>query len=343
MKSHKALTLTIFLIISLISGGFFCFSAFADKISTPEAVSPEKKAELEKAQNSCLYLADQGVKYFPLSSLGQFGTGPHQGVHTQADWEGNNAVDIFEKEGTPVIAVENGEIAESYGRMADDSGGASGFYLYLKTDKTDYYYAHLRDIATGVTPGKKVLAGDIIGYVGSVNNVSHLHFAVKPPTNPEKLLTPFYLCADEKDLKKPWLWPVSEGSKSNDYGVFMNTDYDGITISSGSSDANILAPTDGTVRYVYKGGDLGITPYYGLGKVLVLQHLKDGETFFTLYGYCADIFVKEGQVVKEGDIIAKEGNSGLLSSLDMNAVVFKYGKTLPVSKTNTRDPLVYFK
>jgi len=343
MKFYKSLTIKVFILVSLFSGGFFCLSAFAEETTAPPATPPEKTAELEKAQNNCLYLPDQTFKYFPLSSLGQFGTGPHQGVHTQSDWEGNNAVDLFEKEGTPVIAVEGGEIAESFGRMADASGGASGSFLYLKADTNIYYYAHLKDVAPGIAAGKKVLAGDILGYVGSINSVSHLHFAVKPPSNPEKLLAPFYQCAAEKDLKKPWLWPVSEGAKSNDYGVYMNNDYDGITISSGKTDANVLAPAEGIVRYIYKGGDLGITPYYGLGKVLILQHDKNGETFFTLYGYCADIFVKEGQVVKQGDIIAKEGNSGLLSSLKMNAITFKYGKTLPVSKTNTRDPLVYFK
>ena len=343
MVINQKLIIKRVVLFSLITGGFFCFSAFAQETTPTIPATPEQKEAVNKAQAECLYLSDQKIKYYPLTILGQIGTGPHQGVHTQSDWEGNNAVDLLQKEGTPVVAVENGEIAESFGRIADDSGGTSGFYLYLKTSTTTYYYAHLKDVATGITPGKKVLAGDILGYVGKVNEVSHLHFALKPPTNPEKILAPFYQCAVEKNLKTPWLWPVSNGTKSNDYGILMNNDYDGITISSGSTDATILAPTDGIVRYVYKGGDLGVAPYYGLGKVLVLQHEKDGETFFTLYGHCADIFVKEGQVVKQGDIIAKEGSTGLLSPLKMNALVFKYGKSLPVSKTNTRDPLIYFK
>ncbi len=331
-----------FFLIIIFSGGFFYLTVFAEETVTTQ-LTAEQKAQTETAQNNCLSLPEQKIQYFPLSSLGQLGPGPNQGVHTQNDWEGTNAVDIYEKEGTAVIAVTSGKIGDSLGLMADASGGVSGYYLYLISPDNTYYYAHLKSITPGLVSGKTVNAGDILGYSGGANNINHLHFAAQPPLNPEQLLLPFYQCAKEKGLKKAWSWPVTGGTKNNDYGLFFNNNYDGLLINSGLSTSNIIAPADGVVRYVYTGGDLGVTPYYGLGKVVVLEHEKNGETVFTLFGHCADIFVKDGQVVKQGDVIAKEGSSGLLNSLKMNAVVFKVGKALPISQTNTRDPLIYFK
>jgi len=61
---------------------------------------------------------------------------------------------------------------------------------------TRYYYAHLSAFAEGVTEGKVVTAGDVVGFVGNTGNAAttpaHLHFEVHanggPAVNPYPLL-----------------------------------------------------------------------------------------------------------------------------------------------------------
>lgn len=90
--------------------------------------------------------------------------------------------------GTPVIAVESG-IVEALG-WNQYGGWRIGIRSF--DSKRYYYYAHLRQnrpYAEGLSEGKTVKAGDVIGYVGrtgysakeNVNNikVSHLHFGLE--------------------------------------------------------------------------------------------------------------------------------------------------------------------
>jgi murein DD-endopeptidase MepM/ murein hydrolase activator NlpD len=115
------------------------------------------------------------IRVFPVSASGSpsfvddFGvlgrTGkPHQGI------------DIFAGEGTPVLAVDDGQV-----RFALDPLGGNAFYL-VAGDGTTYYGAHLSGYVGGAP--RAVLAGDVLGYVGHTGNAqgtpSHLHFEVHP-------------------------------------------------------------------------------------------------------------------------------------------------------------------
>jgi murein DD-endopeptidase MepM/ murein hydrolase activator NlpD len=89
------------------------------------------------------------------------------------------AVDILAPRGTPVIAVEDGEIR----RLSTDNGGG-GIVVY-QVDPSGgfvYYYAHLERWADGLTVGDAVTRGQVIGYVGTSGNAPpgtpHLHFAI---------------------------------------------------------------------------------------------------------------------------------------------------------------------
>jgi murein DD-endopeptidase MepM/ murein hydrolase activator NlpD len=65
----------------------------------------------------------------------------------------------------------------------------------------------------------------------------------------------------------------------------------------------VYAAADGTIEMAgHSGGGYGI--------VVVIKH---GYGFQTLYGHLSQVLVREGQVVKRGDCIAKSGRTGLVS------------------------------
>ena len=90
----------------------------------------------------------------------------------------HEAIDIIAPRGTPVLAVDSGTIRKLF------TSKAGGFTVYqFDSDEVYcYYYAHLDRYAEGLTEGKAVQRGDLIGYVGSSGNakpdVPHLHFAI---------------------------------------------------------------------------------------------------------------------------------------------------------------------
>lgn len=113
--------------------------------------------------------------------------------------------DIMGSVGTPILAVEGGTVTEcGWNRYG-------GWRIGIRSDDTlrYYYYAHLRKdrpFAAGMEKGKRVEAGDVIGYLGvtgysdreNVNLKScrpHLHFGLQLIFSPEQ----------EKGSKEIWV------------------------------------------------------------------------------------------------------------------------------------------
>lgn len=72
--------------------------------------------------------------------------------------------------GTPIMAVGDGVISEA--RYKANNGN------YVKMRHNSVYetqYLHMSKIATGIKPGKRVIQGDIIGYVGSTGLATGPH------------------------------------------------------------------------------------------------------------------------------------------------------------------------
>jgi murein DD-endopeptidase MepM/ murein hydrolase activator NlpD len=99
--------------------------------------------------------------------------------------ERHEATDILAPRGTPVLAVDSGVIRKLF---LSKAGGIT-IYQFDPSEKLCYYYAHLDRYAPGLTEGKKVRRGELIGYVGISGNADpntpHLHFGISE-LGPEK-------------------------------------------------------------------------------------------------------------------------------------------------------------
>jgi murein hydrolase activator len=104
-------------------------------------------------------------------------------------------------------------------------------------------------------------------------------------------------------LKGKLNWPVSGGHIVRHFGEDRNAKLNTVTLNYGvdikaSSDLNIKVPADGVVS--------AIDWIPGYGGVIIITH-KDG--YRTVYSHFSEIFVKEGDKVKPGSVIARVGES----------------------------------
>jgi hypothetical protein len=96
-------------------------------------------------------------------------------------------------------------------------------------------------------------------------------------------------------------WRVNANTKEQKY-------YEGI-----DWEASLGAP----VKTVAAGQVKAVTDSTQYGRTIVIQHSGDMES---IYGYCADILVKDGDVVTQGQIIAKVGK---MTNTDMARLHFE--------------------
>ena len=102
---------------------------------------------------------------------------------TITDPNGHTGIDLYQPIGTPVYAVEGGDILAA-GTINNTYGNTAYGNCVLIDHKNGYYtfYAHLNTVV--VKTGMSVIKGAVIGTVGSTGNVTgpHLHFEIR--TNP---------------------------------------------------------------------------------------------------------------------------------------------------------------
>jgi murein DD-endopeptidase MepM/ murein hydrolase activator NlpD len=87
----------------------------------------------------------------------------------------HRGVDFAAPRGTPIYAAGNGTIASA--------GRKGGYGKYVRIRHNERYstaYGHMHRIARGISRGKRVKQGQIIGYVGSTGRSTgpHLHYEV---------------------------------------------------------------------------------------------------------------------------------------------------------------------
>ncbi|MFY7897800.1 MAG: M23 family metallopeptidase [Candidatus Planktophila sp.] len=105
------------------------------------------------------------------------------------------ATDILAKAGCKFVAPINGIVDEvnrvdtwrSPPNLGITRGGLS--VSIIGEDGVRYYGSHLRSIPENIQPGVSVLAGDVLGAIGSTGSARgtapHLHFGISWPTPPD--------------------------------------------------------------------------------------------------------------------------------------------------------------
>jgi murein DD-endopeptidase MepM/ murein hydrolase activator NlpD len=90
----------------------------------------------------------------------------------------HEATDIIAPRGTPVLAVDDGNIVKLFWSVA----GGRTIYEFDPTEHFCYYYAHLDGYDVHIREGLNVHRGQVIGYVGTTGNAPanqpHLHFGI---------------------------------------------------------------------------------------------------------------------------------------------------------------------
>jgi murein DD-endopeptidase MepM/ murein hydrolase activator NlpD len=109
----------------------------------------------------------------------------------QNDWgyprsggRSHQGTDMFADRHTPIVAVADGTVravdhTDNY-RSGTSSGDLGGRSISVWTASGEYwYFSHLEAVADGMSPGVRVAAGDVIGFVGNSGNArttpTHVH------------------------------------------------------------------------------------------------------------------------------------------------------------------------
>lgn len=115
-----------------------------------------------------------------------------------------------------------------------------------------------------------------------------------------------------------FIWPVPSAKKvSSKFGRRWGKGHDGIDIPARSG-SHILAVNDGVV--VYSGSGFG-----GYGNVMILSHRYG---FFSLYAHNKVNYLKKGQTVHKGQVIAQVGSTGKSTGPHLHFEIRRDGKAL---------------
>ncbi|MGH6914217.1 MAG: M23 family metallopeptidase, partial [Geminicoccales bacterium] len=114
----------------------------------------------------------------------------------------HQGVDFAAPSGTPIYAAGNGRVVE-----ARRNGGYGNYVEIRHNSEYSTAYAHLSRFAKGMSPGRRVTQGQVIGYVGTTGRSTgpHLHFEVRKhgsQINPLKLKSVAIAQLGGKDLER---------------------------------------------------------------------------------------------------------------------------------------------
>lgn len=105
------------------------------------------------------------------------------------------------------------------------------------------------------------------------------------------------------ELKGKLNWPISKGKVVRKFGESLNPKLKTLTVNYG---IDIRASGDMSVKCVAEGVISAVEWLPGYGTVLIISHKGN---YRTVYGHLSEVFVKEGDKIKTGGVIAKVGES----------------------------------
>ena len=152
--------------------------------SDPRFDARAGSAPVESAAGGIQYGGAQDGRVFniggyPVATRDSIIGTPGAGTHSRGNWESDNAVDIASKDGTPILATQNGVISKTFASSMDPKSQMAGIQVHFNTGDNEWFYTHLSRLANGIKAGTKVKKGQVVGYSGSANGVGHLHLGVK--------------------------------------------------------------------------------------------------------------------------------------------------------------------
>jgi murein DD-endopeptidase MepM/ murein hydrolase activator NlpD len=102
------------------------------------------------------------------------------------------ATDILTKTGCKFVATTSGTVDEvnrvdKFSWKTDRGADRGGLFVsIIGDDGVRYYGSHLGKVMTGIKPGMRVKAGDVLGFVGTSGDArgtaSHVHYGISWPT-----------------------------------------------------------------------------------------------------------------------------------------------------------------
>jgi septal ring factor EnvC (AmiA/AmiB activator) len=104
-------------------------------------------------------------------------------------------------------------------------------------------------------------------------------------------------------LKGKLTWPVNSGKIIRKFGENRNTQLNTVTLNYG---VDIKTESDVNVKSVAEGIVSAIDWIPGYGSIIIITHR---DNYRTVYSHLSEIFIKEGDKVKPGSLIAKVGES----------------------------------
>jgi len=105
------------------------------------------------------------------------------------------------------------------------------------------------------------------------------------------------------ELKGKLNWPIAKGKVVRKFGESLNPKLKTLTVNYG---IDIRASGDMSVKCVAEGVISAVEWLPGYGTVLIISHKGN---YRTVYGHLSEVFVKEGDKIKTGGVIAKIGES----------------------------------
>lgn len=192
------------------------------------------------------------------------------------------------------LRFEMDQIHLAYGFPGDPALGKGGYpHEPSPVPANSIYSAEVRR-GNGLTAMINEQHGALDALLSEVQSFEEMHrdqVRTTPSISPVK--------REEYVLTSPFGMRISPFTKERDFHA-------GIDFAAAIG-TPIYAPSDGVVSYAGRYPMRKSVAWWRYGNLVAIKH---GDRFVTLYGHCDEVKVKQGQKVKQGDLIATVGDTG---------------------------------